>query len=472
MKKGHLFRIVLAVIFTLPGLALRVCGVHLEPPAAAWISGMAMVAASFLLLWTCDAIQAEVSQSLALAAVALIAVLPEYSVDMYFTWRAGRSPAGDYAHYAIANMTGANRLLIGVAWALIVGIYWLRFRRDVRVESDRRLELFFLGIATLYALFVPLKGTLAWYDGVVFLAIYACYMVLAGKRPCSEPEIEGPAELIVSLPKFQRRLATLGLFLFSGAVIAANAEPFCEGLIGTGTLLHINRFLLVQWLAPIASEAPEFIVALVFTWRGQAGLALGSLLSAKLNQWTLLVGMIPGVFAISSGTLSHSLPMSNFQWAELLLTAAQSLLAVVLLAGLRLTIGGAVLLFGLFIGQFILPLFSVQFPALAFGLGSQQIHPVFCILYFAVALALFLQNPRAVWRLKDAWRVTPCECEALHGDVPPLSPECAECKWRLAAIRGKESGVGAREETRASSSLLSVPVVGKKNRRGRAQVRS
>jgi cation:H+ antiporter len=184
-----------------------------------------------------------------------------------------------------------------------------------------------------------------------------------------------------------------------GCVILANAAPFCEGLIATGKVLHINEFLLVQWLAPIASEAPEFIVALAFAWRGKAGLALGSLLSAKLNQWTLLVGMIPGVFALSHGTLEHPLPTGNGQMSELLLTAAQSLFAVVLLASLRLSIGGAILLLGLFIGQFILPLLSPVFPGLAFGLGAHQIHPVFSIMYLAVAAALFLQQPRQVFNL-------------------------------------------------------------------------
>jgi cation:H+ antiporter len=32
----------------------------------------------------------------------------------------------------------------------------------------------------------------------------------------------------------------------------------------TGRLLRINEFLLGQWLVPIASETPEFVVALGF----------------------------------------------------------------------------------------------------------------------------------------------------------------------------------------------------------------
>jgi cation:H+ antiporter len=434
MKRNHVLVFLIAVLASLPSLGLRFMGISLSAPMAALVSGAAIVAASFMLLWTCDAAQTEISQALALAAVALIAVLPEYSVDMYFTWQAGRHPEGNYSHFAIANMTGANRLLIGVAWAAIVALFWARYRRDVVIEAERRTELLFLGMATVYAFLIPLKGSLAWYDGVVLLGIYVWYIVLASRRPSAEGEVEGPAELITSLPRGQRRAATLGLFLFAALVILANAAPFCEGLIGTGRVFHINEFLLVQWLAPIASEAPEFIVALVFTWRGQAGLALGSLLSAKLNQWTLLVGMIPGVYAVSHGSLAHPLPADATQFSEILLTAAQSLLAVVLLAGLRLSIGGAMLLFGLFIGQFLLPLCSQWFPALAFGLGAKQIHPVFCILYAVVAVALFLQNPRSIRRLRRGLKISEGEQEE-----QPLTPQCEKCRFRLVSIGAKAS---------------------------------
>lgn len=438
MKLNHLLAFLVAITASLPGVALRLGGIHPSPPVATLVSGVAIVAASFVLLWTCDAAQAEVSQALALAGVALIAVLPEYSVDMYFTWQAGKFPGSNYAHYAIANMTGANRLLIGVAWGMIVAVYWFRFRRAVVIEGERRMELFFLALATAYALIIPLKGTLAWYDGLVFLGIYLWYILLAARRHCSECEPEGPAALLRTLSTPYRRLSILVLFLFAGGVILANAKPFCEGLVGTGRLFHINEFLLVQWLAPVASESPEFIVALMFAWRGQAGLALGSLLSAKLNQWTLLVGMIPGVFAASHGSLAHPIPMNNVQMSEILLTATQSVLAVVLLAGLRLSMGGAVLLFGLFIGQFLLPVCSAWFPHLAFGLGSQQIHPVFSVLYIAVAAAIFLQAPKALGQLHRGLSAAPPESEAAaaNGETPgpPFkSPHCEKCRWRLAA---------------------------------------
>ncbi|MGB9623356.1 MAG: sodium:calcium antiporter [Phycisphaerae bacterium] len=452
MKRHHLMLFAIASAAAAPGIAVRLLGVHLNPPAMALVSGTAILGASFLLLWACDAAQADISQTLALAVVALIAVLPEYAVDMYFTWEAGRHPASDYAHYAVANMTGANRLLIGVAWGLIAAIYWIRRRRAVRLEPDRRTELLFLGLATVYAFIIPIKGTLAWYDGCVFLGIYVWYIILAGRRPCVESEAEGPAELLIRLPRAGRRIATALLFLFAAGAILANAEPFCEGLVGTGKVLRINEFVLVQWLAPIASEAPEFIVALVFAWRGQAGMALGSLLSAKLNQWTLLVGMIPGVFAVSHWSLEHPIPMGGFQMHEILLTAAQSLLAVVMLSSLELSLSGAFLLFILFAGQLVAPSLMAAFPAMTpFGLTTEQIHPIFSILYLVAAAAIFLQQPRTLLTLRQGARIdAPSADPGVGKDVSPdaeASPHilktehCGRCRWRLRAV--------ADEETRA-----------------------
>lgn len=455
MKKRQCIPILVAVLAALPGTVIRLAGVHLDPPLMAVISGMAILGASFLLLWACDAAQADISPTLALAVVALIAVLPEYAVDMYFTWQAGKYPESNYAHYAIANMTGANRLLIGVAWGAIAAIFWFRFRRDVRIDKERRTELFFLALATLYAFVIPGKGSLAWYDGLVFLALYVWYIVLASRRPAEEYEAEGPAELLTRLPVAPRRLTTLLMLLLSAGAILANAEHFCEGLVDTGKMLRIKEFLLVQWLAPVASEAPEFIVALMFAWRGRGGMALGSLLSSKLNQWTLLMGMIPGVFAISHRSLAHPLPMGTFQMHEILLTAAQSLLGVVLLASMRLTLWGTLLLFGLFAGQLVLPGVVEAFPNLIPGMDASMIHPLFSTFYLVAAVAIFLQMPRRLLHLWKGARVSvedpasgPSPATSPARQIRPTAeslasmllrnPDCADCPLRLSMVEGRE----------------------------------
>lgn len=397
---------ILAIVLTLPGLALRFAHPDLSPIWAAVLSGIAILGASFLLTWACEVAQLDIPQAVAVAVVAFIAVLPEYAVDMYFTWMAGQHPESAYSHYAIANMTGANRLLIGVGWSAIVLIFAGRYHSAVALHDDKRTDVLFLGLATLYALLIPLKGSLTWVDGVVFLAIYAWYIWIIARRPCEEEQPEGPAAVLAQLPKKRRLRTVIAIFLFAALVILCNAEPFSESLVASGKLLGVNEFLLVQWLAPIASEAPEFIVALMFAFRGNAGLALGSLLSSKLNQWTLLVGMIPGVYAVSSGGLSPSINLDTHQFQEILLTAGQSIFAVALLLDLRLHVREAFWLLVLFAAQLLSPLYDAQLEAML-GLAHDplRLHYFYAQVYLALAAILMIKNWRKVWQLRLGFKV-------------------------------------------------------------------
>ncbi len=106
------------------------CRQSSAPELQALSSGIAIFGAAFMLSWAAELAQKDIPQSLAIALLALIAVLPEYAVDMYFAWTAGKDPK--YTAFALANMTGANRLLIGVGWAAVVLTYWLKSGKRIR----------------------------------------------------------------------------------------------------------------------------------------------------------------------------------------------------------------------------------------------------------------------------------------------------------------------------------------------------
>ncbi len=393
MKKW--FPILLAVAATIPGLMLRLLGTEFENPIYnTLITAVAIFSASFILTWACEVMQIDIPQAVAVALVALIAVLPEYAVDMYFTWMAGKHPESDYVHYAIANMTGANRLLIGIGWSVIILLFAFKFRKKIVLESTHKTELFFLMIATLYAMTIPLKSSLNLFDTVVLLGIFIWYIKIIIKKPVEEEELEGPAKTIAELPKQNRLTVTWLLFFIAAVVIFADAKLFSENLVRTGTMLGVNEFLLVQWLAPIASEAPEFIIAITFTLRGNAGLALGSLISSKLNQWTLLVGMIPLVFSISSGS-TNSMPLDTTQMHELLLTAAQSAFAISLIAGLVAGKREALALIILFTAQFLSPFYDTHIPLLIEGTAHHDnILIIFSIIYIVLTIVMVFMHPK------------------------------------------------------------------------------
>jgi cation:H+ antiporter len=342
-----------ASLVTLPGIALALGAFSASDPVKALIYGTAIVGAAFLLSWAAEAVQLDFSQGLALALLALIAILPEYVVDASFAWLAAEDPT--YAGYAIANMTGANRLLIGIAWPMVIVLAYLRFRRRyVELEEGHGLELVVLLAATLYAFVLPFKGDLTLVDMAILLAMFGFYIWRIARLPAEQPHLVGPARLIGDLAPTPRRLLTAGLALGSALAILLVAKPFAKALVATGLSLGIDEFLLVQWLAPLASEAPEFVVVALFAWRGASTPALGTLVSSKINQWTLLVGMLPLVYSIALGEPA-ALPLDSRQREEVLLTAAQSLFAVVLLLDLRLSLIGAGALFGLFMLQMLFP---------------------------------------------------------------------------------------------------------------------
>ncbi len=320
---------------------------HLEPWFESLLFGTGIFAAATLLTWASEVAETEVSATLALVVLALITVMPEYAVDLYFAWTAPTNP--DNAHLAIANMTGANRLLVGLAWPAVFAIFFWRLRSKVMaVIPSNSVGVLFLGAATIYSFSIPIRGHLSLIDTGVMFSLFAVYLYLSSRMPKElDREFVGPAAAIAALPRPPRLALVAGVFAYAGIVIFAAAEPFANGLVDTGRNLGVDEFLLVQWIAPLASESPEFILAGLLAARGRHDAGMTLLISSKVNQWTLLVGSLPLAYSISGQTLSP-LDFDTRQAEEVFLTAGQSLFAVAIFASLSMTWWEAGLLAGLF----------------------------------------------------------------------------------------------------------------------------
>ncbi len=352
--------IIVAVAVTVPAIELRVGGSHaLGPGLEAVLFGLAILGGAFLLTWAAEVAELDISQGLALSFLALVAVLPEYAVDLYFASKAATHP--EYAAYATANMTGANRLLIGIAWPLIVVLYWARGgKRELKLPGSRAIELVFLSLATVYSFIIPFKGTLSLVDTVVFVGLFVAYMWRVARSESGEPDLVGPALAMAALRPPLRRTLVVVFFLFAAGIILGSAEPFAEALIHLGRRRGIDEFLLVQWLAPLASEAPEVVIACILTLKGDAQAGMGAMVSSKVNQWTLLIGTLPLVYSIALGH-PGALHLDARQVEEILLTSAQSLFGVAVLSNLRLSLFEAVVLALLFIPQLFFPSTDVRY---------------------------------------------------------------------------------------------------------------
>ena len=388
-----------------PGVVMRLGGFHPDPIFDSIIFGIAILGAAFLLSWGAEASEMDISQGMALAVIALIAVLPEYAVDAVLAWKAGADPAQAEKGLAIANMTGGNRLLIGVAWPLVFVLFFYRTKiKELVVDRQRALELTFLAIATAYVIFIPLRNHVTLIDTMVLVSMFGCYVFFTARQESEEVELVGPARSIGHMPKRKRRVSIIVLLVYSASVIFASAEPFADGLVETGEKLGISEFLLIQWVAPLASEAPEVLIASLLAWRGRAAVGMGALISSKVNQWTLLIGTLPIAFSLSAGEfhLTGGLPLDDRQREEIFLTAAQSAFAIAVFANLKMGKAEALLLFVLFATQLFIT--------------NEQVRIWYAAAYTALCVVLLVLNWRDVretsltaWALLRGRRIEPRE---------------------------------------------------------------
>ncbi len=334
-----------------------------------------ILTSAFLVAWGAEAAQFLISQGLALAILAWLQTLPEFAVEAVIAWDAGREP--ERAHLAIANLTGAIRLLLGLGWPMIYFVFAVSGRKRaaggaqhaapllpaIRLEREHAVEIVGLVPPLLYFGVILFKQTLSWVDAVVLLTLYAVYLaVLFRNAPHGADHVaDAPAvaRWAYRQPGWRRPLAIAALFGGGGALLYITAHPFLESMLAVAGLFGVSQFVLVQWVAPFLSEFPEKVSAFYWARRvSRAPMALMNMVSSNINQWTVLAAMIPLVYGYSS--LRHHGVWLDFhfdgaQRLEILLTLLQSGLAMMVLANMEFDWRDATVLFVLWLAQFLRP---------------------------------------------------------------------------------------------------------------------
>lgn len=142
------------------------------------VAGVSILAAAFFLSWATEALETVVPQAVALAILALIEIAPEYTIEIILAHR-------QQINLASASMTGANRLLLGIGWPLIMFIAYVSARRkgksfiQIRLSARNAPEILCLLLATGYGFVMVIKRSFSLLDSVILIGIYVLYVVLA-----------------------------------------------------------------------------------------------------------------------------------------------------------------------------------------------------------------------------------------------------------------------------------------------------
>jgi len=327
-----------------------------------------LLASAFLVAWGAEAAQFVISQGLALAVLAWLQTLPEFAVEAVIAWEAGGDP--DRAHLAIANLTGAIRLLLGLGWPMIYFVFAFFGRKRetnrlpvIRLQPEHAVEVVGLVPPLLYFVVILLKTRFTWVDALVLLALYVGYLWVLFRSPPHSADNIAEAPIVsrwaYSQPGWRRYAAIGGLFVVGGLLLFVTVHPFLESMLAVAAAVGVSNFVFVQWVAPFLSEFPEKVSAFYWARRvSHAPMALMNMVSSNINQWTVLAAMIPLVYGYS--TLRHQGVWMDFhfdraQRLEILLTLLQTGVGVMLLASMQFDWLAATAILVLWVAQFLRP---------------------------------------------------------------------------------------------------------------------
>jgi cation:H+ antiporter len=229
----------------------------------------------------------------------------------------------------------------------------------IRLQPHQSVEVMGLLVPLLYIAVIAVKGSLTVYDAVVLTLIYAAYLTVLSKLPAegheSVDELGTVPRSIVTAPRISRIAMIGGLFLAGGLLIYYSAEPFLGSLLAIAAVVGIPNFIFIQWVAPIVSEFPEMASTVYFARQpDRAPMALMNMVSSNINQWTLLMGMLPVLYSISVGTPT-AIPFDAEQRLQLWMTLGQALVGMMFLINMELAWWEAGVLLVMFLIPFAIP---------------------------------------------------------------------------------------------------------------------
>jgi cation:H+ antiporter len=224
---------------------------------------------------------------------------------------------------------------------------------------------------------VLVKHSLSVFDSIALILMYVIYLWFLKKTP---PAKEESAEEMEFVPKniskiksrFFRWICITSLFVAGGVIFYTMVHPFVETCEKIAIKMGLTTFVFIQWVAPFLTEFPEKLT--VFYWaknEKKAPIGLLNLLNANISQWTLLPAIIPIFYFFASG--KYSIEWDFLHRKEIALTMSQTVFLVTLLLDRNLSFWDSILIFLLWLIQFLNPTLREELIYLYLGLSILKI---------------------------------------------------------------------------------------------------
>lgn len=206
----------------------------------------------------------------------------------------------------VGAILGAPFMLSTLAFFLVgvtVVAAFLKKRRgfelNVETHTARRDLLFFLSMYS-FAVFVPIVAGRSFpaATAVVLICVYIFYAFRTFHHESADLEHSGEMYLSrlftrMGLSRAERPVVFLMILQIVGSltVMIGGARLFVGSLEHVSERLGMNALLFSLLLAPVATELPEKINSVTWTWKGKDTLAIGNITGAMVFQSTFPVSV-------------------------------------------------------------------------------------------------------------------------------------------------------------------------------------
>ena len=224
-----------------------------------------------------------------LTIVAMGTSLPETAVSV------SASLAGNN-ELAVSNVVGSNIFNLMV----VIGVCAILATVNVARETIRRdipLSLICAGLLMLFGI-IGLGDktgmTLGHLDGVIFIVLFACYIIymvrtaMKASKEGKKVEIEGGSDEEIKLVSVPVSI----LFIIGGAIAIAAASRIASDLGMSQTLIGLT-------IVSIGTSLPELVTSIVAARKNEVDMALGNAIGSNIFNILMVLGIASAISPIS-----------------------------------------------------------------------------------------------------------------------------------------------------------------------------
>ena len=215
-----------------------------------------------------------------LTIVALATSAPEILVSLVAALR-------DETDLAVGNAIGSNIANIG----LVLGVVALLRPVELKSATLRR-EMPALLAVSLLTVSLFLDSHLGRVDGLVLmtgLIIVMIWLTRLGFRSSSSDPLQ--AEFDAEIPKHMSMKVAIFWLLVGILTLLVGAELMVDGAIEIAKALGVSDIVIGITMVAFATSLPELAVSVVSAFRGEYGLAIGTIVGSNIFNLLAVVGV-------------------------------------------------------------------------------------------------------------------------------------------------------------------------------------